>query len=79
MKNFNKTLIEYLDRLNHVLAVVFALLMLTRFFELVGTDIIGAFLESLSVLGVGIMTCGFIALLCSINQTLNEISSKLGR
>jgi hypothetical protein len=77
MGKFNATLVEYLERVNIVLAITFSFLSVVRFIEIFPEDQIGAFLEFFSVVGVGILTCGFIAVLCNINDSLSEINKSL--
>lgn len=77
MGKFNVKLVEYLEVVNIALATTFSCLSVVRFIEIAPDDLIGAFLEFVSVVGVGILTCGFIAVLCNINDTLSEISKTL--
>lgn len=74
MSNFNKTLVQYLDFLNKILAGIFIAVAALKFGELIlEYNFIGAILETLSVLGIGTLTCGYIALMININRVLEEI------
>jgi hypothetical protein len=77
MGRFNRKLVESLDILNKCLAVIFAILAGVRFWDTLPGGIVGSMLETLTVVGVGILTCGYLALMLSINQTLEEIKSKI--
>jgi hypothetical protein len=77
MGKFNTTLVEYLERLNIILATIFALLSVVRFIEIFPEDQLGAILEFFSVVGIGVLTCGFIAVLCNINDSLMEIAKSI--
>lgn len=77
MGKFNTKLVESLDILNKVLAVIFFILALVRFKDTISYGIVGAFLETLTVVGVGVLTCGYLALMLNINQTLEKIKDKM--
>jgi hypothetical protein len=78
VSNFNKTLVQYLDFLNKILAGFFIAVAVLKFSDLaLEYNFIGAILESLSVLGIGTLTCGYIALMININRVLEEIRDKL--
>lgn len=79
MSNFNSKLVDSLDLLNHALAAIFVGLAIFRFTDIVGDNFVGAILETLTVLGVGVLTCGYIALMININNTLESIKDKLGK
>jgi|SanBayMetagenome_1026888.scaffolds.fasta_scaffold11192_1 hypothetical protein len=79
MTFFNSKLVESLDLLNHILAVIFVGLAIFRFTDIVVDNFVGAILETLTVLGVGVLTCGYIALMININNTLESIKAKLGK
>ncbi len=79
MGNFNVRLVESLDLLNHILAGIFAILAVVRFVDIVGDSILGAFLEAMTVVGVGVLTCGYIALMLNINRLLQDIHANQGR
>lgn len=76
MANFNIRLVESLDVLNHVLAVIFTVMAAYRFFDIVGDNFFAALFESLTVLGLGILTCGYIALMIHIKDLLQRILDK---
>lgn len=76
MYNFNNRLVESLDFLNKVLAVIFAIMAVIKFVDTVGDSLLGGIFETLTVVGVGILTCGYIALMLNINRLLEEIRSK---
>lgn len=73
MSNFNTKLVEYLDHFNHGLAFIFVILGIFRFIELAGDNILTALFELLTMLGVGVLTCGYIALMININNLLTQI------
>lgn len=77
MGNLNTKLVDSLDLLNHILAIIFAILAVVRFVDVVGDNILGAILESLTVVGVGVLTCGYIALMININKNLDAIRNRL--
>lgn len=77
MSNFNTKLVEYLDLLNHILAVIFLFMAVFRFIDLVSVNFLGAIFETLTVVGVGVLTCGYIALMININNVLQDIKSQL--
>lgn len=80
MNNFNAKLVEYLDVLNKILAGIFIAVAGLKFIDLISDfNVIGAFLETLSILGLGILTCGYIALMLNINNTLQSIRDRLER
>lgn len=76
MSNFNTKVVEYLDMLNHLLAIIFILMAVFRFVDTVSVSFFGALFETLSVLCLGILTCGYIALMININNNLQYIKSK---
>lgn len=73
MGQFNTKLVESLDFLNKVLAVIFTIMAAVRFFELIGDNFLGAIFETLTVVGIGVLTCGYIALMLNMNNLLQEI------
>ena len=77
MGKFNTRLVESLDILNKFLAVIFTLLAIVRFKDTLPEGIVGAILETTTVVSLGILTCGYLALMLNINQTLQEIRNKL--
>ena len=79
MNDFNHRVVESLDYLNKVLAGIFISLAVFKFFDMVLDNLLGAFIESLTMIGVGIMTCGFLSLLILIDSKLSKILERLGR
>ena len=78
MGKFNTTLVEYLDVLNKVIAGVFIGVAILKFIDLSSEyNFLAAVLESVSVLGVGVLTCGYIALMININKNVEAIRNKL--
>lgn len=77
MSNFNSRLVESLDVLNHILAGFFVAFSLFKFIDTVNDNFLVAVFDSLSVIGVGILTCGYIALMININNLLSEIRNKM--
>ena len=73
MSNFNLRLVESLDYLNKFLAGIFIALAVFKFFDLVFDNMLGAVIESLTIMGVGILTCGYIAVMININNNLVAI------
>lgn len=80
MDTFNSRLVAYLDNLNRFLAGVFAAIALFKFVDLLlDNNILGAIFETLSIVGLGVLTCGYIALMLNIANTLCEIRDRLKR
>lgn len=77
MSNFNAKVVESLDYLNKFLAGLFVALSLLKFFDLGREDLLGAIVESTTIFGVGILTCGYIAVMININNNLAAIREKL--
>lgn len=78
MDNFNGKLVEYLDVLNKFLAGVFGAVAVFKCIDLLlEYNIIGAFFETLSIVGLGVLTCGYIALMLNIANTLTDIRDRL--
>lgn len=78
MDTFNSKLVEYLDVLNKFLAGVFAAVALFKCIDLLlDLNFLGAIFETLSVVGLGVLTCGYIALMLNIANTLSEIRDRL--
>ena len=73
MGKFNTKLVGSLDVLNKILAFIFVILAIVRFNDTVSGDLLGSIFETLSVIGVGILSTGYIALMLNINQVLGEI------
>jgi hypothetical protein len=74
MGKFNSTLVAYLDVLNKVIAGVFVGVAVFKFIDLISEyNFVAAVLESISVLGIGVLTCGYIALMLNINVVLEQI------
>jgi hypothetical protein len=74
---FNTQIVESLDFLNKVLAGIFVFLAIFKFVDLIGDNFLGAVFESLTIVGVGILTCGYIALMININNNVEAIRNKL--
>lgn len=78
MDNFNSKLVEYLDVLNKFLAGIFVALASFKFFDsILAYNFLGAIFETLSIVGLGVLTCGYIALMLNISNTLCEIRDRL--
>lgn len=77
MGKFNSKIVESLDFLNKVLAGIFVFLALFKLLDLVTENFLGAVFECLTIIGVGILTCGYIALMININNNLESIRNKL--
>lgn len=74
MSGFNVKLVEYLDVLNKILAGIFIAVAGFKLFDSVTEyNFAAAVFETLSILGVGTLTCGYIALMININRVLEEI------
>lgn len=73
MSNFNAKLVESLDLLNHILAAVFFFLAIFRFVDMLPDNFLGGLFDALSIIGLGILTCGYIALMININNLLRDI------
>ena len=80
MDAFNGKLVEYLDVLNKFLAGVFAAVALFKCIDLLlDFNFMGAIFETLSIIGLGVLTCGYIALMLNINNTLENIRDKMNK
>lgn len=77
MGKFNSKIVESLDFLNKVLAGIFVFLAIFKLVDLVTENFLGAVFECLTIIGVGILTCGYIALMININNNLESIRNKL--
>lgn len=77
MNNFNHKLVESLDVLNKVLAGIFSVMAVLKFFSTVDDSFVGAVFETLTIIGAGILTCGYIALMLNINLMLERIGETL--
>lgn len=78
-KTFNKRVVESLDVLNKVLAIIFVIAALLTFGAGMMENFGAALLGALGVMIMGLVTCGYTALLLNINnnlQTLVEHKSK---
>lgn len=76
MSKFNTWLVESLDLLNRLLAGIFLGLSAFKFFDTVSDNFFGAVFESLTIVGVGILTCGYIALMININNNVEALANK---
>lgn len=76
MGQFNTKLVESLDFLNKIIALIFVILAVYKLYDLLGDGIINALFESLTILGAGVLTCGYIALMLNINNLLTEINER---
>jgi len=74
---FNSKIVESLDFLNKVLAGIFVFLAIFKLVDLVTENFLGAVFECLTIIGVGILTCGYIALMININNNVESIRNKL--
>lgn len=79
MGHFNTKLVESLDFLNKVLAVIFASMAVFKFYDLFTESILNAAYESMMVIGVGILTCGYIAVVININTNVEKIHKLLDK
>lgn len=77
MGKFNSKIVESLDFLNKVLAGIFVFLAIFKLLDLVTENFLGAIFECLTIIGVGILTCGYIALMININNNVETIRNKL--
>lgn len=78
MNKFNATLVEYLDVFNKFLAGIFAAIAFFKFLDLMlEFQVIQAFFETLTILGIGLLTCGYIAIMISIHNNLVAIRNSL--
>lgn len=73
---FNSRLVDSLDQLNKILAVIFAILTVYRFLEMVDDSFVTALFEACTVLVVGVLTCGYIALMINIKDLLQDLVDK---
>lgn len=77
LTNFNSKLVDSLDHLNKILAAIFLVMAAWRFIEMVGDSPVSAVFEVVSIIGIGVLTCGYIALMLNIRETLQSIANKL--
>ena len=77
MGRFNTKLVDYLDVLNKVLALIFTLMAVAKFIEVVPVNFIGAIFECLAVFGVGVLTCGYIAVMININTNIEKLVNNI--
>lgn len=73
MGQFNSKLVESLDWLNKILALVFLSMAAFRFWDMLEANALAAVFETLAVLGAGILTCGYIAIMLNINSILTQL------
>ena len=73
MGKFNTKLVNSLDVLNKILAFIFVILAIVRFYDTIPGGLLGSIFETLSVIGVGILSTGYIAVMLNINKVLEEI------
>jgi hypothetical protein len=77
MSKFNIFIVESLDLLNKILAGIFLSLSVFKFIDLMSENFIGALFESVTIIGAGILTCGYIALMININNNVEAIKTSL--
>lgn len=73
MGQFNTKLVESLDFLNKVLAFIFISLAAYKFWDNISDSFFAALFETVTIIGAGILTCGYIALMLNMNNLLTEI------
>jgi hypothetical protein len=77
MNSFNGFLVEYLDKLNKIMAFVFAAIAGATFFGgLVFNSFFSAIASTCGVIVMGVLTCGITALLININNNLQKLVDK---
>jgi hypothetical protein len=77
-RSFNRQIVDSLDVLNKVLAGIFIVIAIGTFITTVlEGQLIGAILSTMMVIGVGIVTCGYTALLLNINNNIQSVRDKI--
>ena len=77
-RSFNRQIVDSLDVLNKVLAGIFIVIAIGTFITTVlEGQLIGAILSTIMVIGVGIVTCGYTALLLNINNNIQSVRDKI--
>ena len=77
-RSFNRQIVDSLDVLNKVLAGIFIVIAIGTFITTVlEGQLIGAILSTMMVIGVGIVTCGYTALLLNINNNIQSVRDQI--
>jgi len=77
MGSFNRKIVESLDVLNKILVVIFITMAGITFFGEVFDNFIPALMSALGILIVGIVTCGYTAILINVNQNIQAMRDKI--
>ena len=77
MGSFNRKIVESLDVLNKILVVIFITMAGITFFGEVFDNFIPALMSALGILIVGIVTCGYTAILINLNQNIQAMRDKI--
>lgn len=77
MGSFNRKIVESLDVLNKLLALLFGTMAGFTFFGEMFDNIVTALVSALGILIVGIVTCGYTAILINVNQNIEAMRQKI--
>jgi len=73
MGSFNRKIVESLDLLNKILAAIFFVMAITTLYGEMFDNFTTAVISALGILVVGIVTCGYTAILINVNQNIEAI------
>jgi ABC-type uncharacterized transport system permease subunit len=77
MGSFNRKIVESLDVLNKLLALIFVVMAGITFFGEMFDNFLPAVMSALGILIVGIVTCGYTAILINVNQNIEAMRDKI--
>ena len=73
MGSFNRKIVESLDVLNKILAAIFVTMAATSLYSEMFDNFSMAVVSALGVIVVGIVTCGYTAILINVNKNIEAI------
>lgn len=74
---FNRKIVESLDLLNKLLALLFVTMAGITFFGEMFENFVPALVSAIGILIVGIVTCGYTAILINVNQNIEAMRDKI--
>lgn len=77
MGSFNRKIVESLDVLNKLLALLFVTMAGITFFGEMFENFVPALVSAIGILIVGIVTCGYTAILINVNQNIEAMRDKI--
>jgi uncharacterized protein (DUF697 family) len=77
MGSFNRKIVESLDLLNKVLALIFVVMAGITLVGEMFDNFLPAVMSALGILVVGIVTCGYTAILINVNQNIQAMRDKI--